>query len=135
MPPFRMPERPATLVFSEGPLAGLELEVRLAVPFDFYFEMTSLMDAPNDDEALASMRTLLSRFAEVGLSSWNLTDDAGPVPCTPEAFMAHVDPLSGGLMLRRYMAAIGQLSPPLAAPSANGRTSKARRVSKSRRSS
>jgi hypothetical protein len=131
--PFQLPERIATLVFEDGPLLGLELEVRLGVPFDFYFDLTELADRSTTEDGVAALRSLLHRFADVALVGWNLADrDGKAVPCTPEAFTAHVDPVSGGAMLQRYMSAIGGVPDPLAKQSANGHTSKVRKASKSR---
>jgi hypothetical protein len=132
MPPFVLPERIVTLVFDKGPLLGLELEVRLGVPFDFYFELTDLATKSTEEAGMDSLRTLLRRFAEIALVGWNLEAHGEPVPCTPDAFTANVDPINGGLMLRRYMAAIGGVPGPLAGQSANGHTSKVRKASPSR---
>lgn len=43
MPDFHLPERVTTLVFEDGDLKGLELQVRLSLPFDAMFKMQSLM--------------------------------------------------------------------------------------------
>jgi len=148
--PFQLPERPATLIFEDGPLQGLEVEVRLAVPFDFYFELSAFM-APEErngkhklsieqqvakaQASLNGTRTFMRRFAEMAVIGWNLVDrDGRPVPATPDAFTSHLDPLSFGALLGRYQAAIGGKPGPLRLPSASGRTSKARPASRNRRS-
>jgi len=135
MPPFQLPERIVTLVFKDGPLKGLELEVRLGVPFDFYFDLTDLAAKSSEESGLDALRSLMRRFASEALVAWNLTDrDGKPVPPTADAFIAKVDPVSGGLMLARYLSAIGDVPSPLARASANGRTSRAHRESSSLRS-
>jgi len=147
--PFQLPERPVTLVFDKGSLLGLELTVRLSIPFDFYFTLTEMLlpvakgkvkettaeAIERNRRELDDQREHMQRFAEEALIGWNLHDRAGePVPCTPAAFTAHVDPLSFGAMLGRYMAAIGGVPGPLAPASGNGRTSKARPASTRRAS-
>jgi hypothetical protein len=149
--PFQLPERPATLVFEDGPLEGLELEVRLAVPFDFYFELSAFQQPSETNgkhklsmneqlvrahKELEESRHSMHRFAEVALIGWNLVDrDGTPVPCTPQAFSSHVDPQSYGAMLGRYLSAIGGKPGPLRPPSSAGRTSRVPKASNSPKNS
>lgn len=134
MSTFTLPERTATLVFEDGPLHGLEVEVLLSLSFDALFKMQRLADASIKEASLDSINELLRFFAGSMLRGWNLTDANGPVPCTPDAFTATLDPINGGLLLARYLQAVGQVPAPLAARSRNGSTSKARRASSSQAS-
>lgn len=149
MPLFQLPGRPVTLVFEDGSLKGLELEVRTAVPFDYYFDLTKYVSSPGTkpsgkkanafaelEATLAEAKHMMARFAEISLISWNLADAAGkPVPATVAAFTAHVDPTSFGIMLGRYISAIGRVPAPLAVRSSSGSASRAPRASNRRRSS
>lgn len=132
MPPFQLPERTATLVFEDGDLAGLELEVRLSVPFDVLFKIQKLYEQSISEPGLDGLQELMRYFAEHTLVAWNLSDANGPVPCTPEAFTGTVSAQLGGAMFRRYLEAVGEVPVPLGRQSRNGSTSKARRASSSR---
>lgn len=132
MPDFHLPERTATLVFEEGDLTGLELEVRLSLPFDALFKMQELVNHATDD--LGSLRELLHYFAEAALIGWNLTNGSGPVPLTGESLTAHLDAANAGRLLTRYLEEVGKVPAPLARRSGSGRTSRVRRESSSPRS-
>jgi hypothetical protein len=135
MPGFKMPDRTATLVFEDGDLQGLELTVRLNVPLDFYLDLVELADSAAKEDGLSGARSLMRRFAEVALKEWNLVSlENQPVPLTPESFTAHIDPINGGAMLRRYLEAVGGTPGPLRNGSNGGATLAKRRV-KNRRPS
>lgn len=134
MPDFHLPERVTTLVFEDGDLKGLELQVRLSLPFDAMFKMQSLMTQATEGSDLGGLNELLHYFAEHALVGWNLSNGAGPVELTPAALTAHLDAPNAGRLLSRYLQEVGRVPDSLAPRSANGSTSKVRKVSKSRTS-
>ena len=134
MPDFHLPERQATLIFEEGDLTGLELTVRLSLPFDALFKLQGLAAEASADTSLEKLRELLHHFADIALVGWNLSNGSGPVKLTPAALTAHLDAANAGALLARYFEAVGGVPGPLAARSSSGSTSKARKASKSRAS-
>lgn len=134
MPDFHLPQRVATLVFEDGDLKGLELKVRLSLPFDALFKMQKLSEQAQSGDDLNGLRDLLQFFAETALVSWNLSNGSGPVALTAENFTAHLDAANAGRLLTRFLQEVGQVPAPLARRSTSGSTSKARRASSSPRS-
>jgi len=134
MPEFHLPERRATLVFEDGDLKGLELEVRLSLPFDALFKMQTMLGEASDSTGLQPLMDLLHYFAEECLIGWNLSNGAGPVELTPDALTAHLDAANAGTLLRRYLTEVGKVPTPLARRQGAGRTS-ASASGKSRRRS
>jgi hypothetical protein len=134
MPDFHLPERIATLIFEDGDLTGLELEVRLSLPFDALFKLQALSTEARDAASLDKLQELLHYFAEIALVGWNLSNGSGPVKLTPAALTAHLDAGNAGALLSRYFEAVGGVPGPLAPPSASGVTSAKRRASSNRKS-
>lgn len=115
-------------------LGGLAVEVRLNVSIDFYFKMGELAEVIKAEDAEAT-RELLRYFADGVLESWNFHDRHGnPVPATPDGFL-QLDMLSALMVVTHYRKLIGRVPDPLAGISGNGNTSKAPKVSTSRRRS
>ncbi len=129
MPDFHLPERTATLIFEDGDLKGLELTVRLSLPFDALFKLQTLSQEANDTAGMDKLQELLHYFTERALVGWNLSNGSGPVELTPASFTAHLDPINAGALLRRYLEAVGGIPGPLAPRSASGSTSRGRRAS------
>jgi hypothetical protein len=89
-------------------------------------------DLPDDP---SGARQYIVDFAKIAFLGWNLEDNGEPVPATPENFADRLDMPIARSLIRGLSAQIGRVDGPLARPSLNGSTSRARRASRSRPSS
>lgn len=125
---FRLPDRPAVLAFESGPYKGLELRVRLNIPLSLYFDLFQLVESKKADEIEEAAR----QFGEDVLMDWNFLDHNGePIPANGEG-MLRLDARSIGVVIGKFLGAVGQVSGPKGKRSGDGATSRARRASRSR---
>jgi hypothetical protein len=75
---FRLKERTAVLRFSGTEYDGAEVRITLNVKLGVYRKMVELKDAADFDAVIE----YLCGF----IKDWNLEDDDGPIPPTPEGF-------------------------------------------------
>ena len=122
---MQIKDRIITVGFEDGELEGLKMQVRLNLPFSFYFAVAKMSSNGDDpDKGVEDVTELMRQFASKGLVSWNLQDAEGnPVPATEDGFLDHVDPINGGRMLRAVIAEMGNVSAPLATASDDGQPS------------
>jgi hypothetical protein len=84
-PRFLIPEPLATLVLDTPPFVGAEIEVSLTLSPDNYFAAMDLLGRLGEDDTTKAglmevARELAQFFAARGLRTWNLRNDAGPIP-------------------------------------------------------
>lgn len=121
---FKMPTRSVTIFFEDGEYAGLEVELRVNVDMDFYFEALAWEGLTDADEIRAYSR----RFAEKALVGWNLVDEDGAeVPATPAEFTTRFEPYAIGLVIGKWLEQVGRVAGPLPPASAAAATSAGRR--------
>lgn len=113
---FKQPKRTARVVFEVGDYAGFELVVSIDEPIGRFLQVQRMVDA-----GTTSLEQLCEMLAAL-VQEWNLEDEGGPVPVSPEGF----ERLSIGtilVILTKWMEV--QTSPeiPLGQPSRNGATS------------
>lgn len=131
---FEWPTETATIEFgADHKLHGLEIEVRLNVPLDYYFKILGFEELLDGD--VREFLPLLHEFAEKCLVSWNLEKAGKPVPATADAFTSLIDLNTGTQILGQWIALIGRVPDPLAPRSASGATSGVKRPRNQRRSS
>lgn len=121
---FRLPVRSVTLVFEDGDYLGLEVEVRTNVGMDFYFDTLEWQELKTEP---AEVREFARGWAAEVLVGWNLEDARGkPVPHTPEQFTARFEPYAIGLVIGKWLEAMGTVAAPLSSASAKAPTSAGR---------
>ena len=77
---YKLPKRTAHVAFEEGhAFHGLEVELSLSVPLATTFELARLGKNAREDA-----EPFIRAFAQHVLVSWNVEDDNGPVPATPD---------------------------------------------------
>lgn len=116
---FRLPDKIVTLVFEDGPYQGLELEVNLRVPMGVWWNFAAIADL----EEPAEIRAVVHTWASTQLKGWNMEDEAGAVPATPDAFCDRLDEVTQAVILARWSKAVSEVPVPLALPSPAGDTS------------
>ena len=92
--------------------------LKLDAPMSLYFEFQRFTDPDAD------ARGILEKFARELLIEWNLEDDNGPVPATPEAFIEQPLALASAL-LQKWTEVAVEVPAPLDEPSPNGAQSAA----------
>lgn len=121
---FQMPTRSVTVFFSDGEYAGLEVELRVNVDMDFYFEALAWEQMTGADE----IRTYARGWAEKVLVDWNLVDAAGEkIPATPEGFTSNFEPYAIGLVIGKWLEQVGRVAGPLSSGSARAGRSAGRK--------
>jgi hypothetical protein len=87
---FRLPVVPATLPITEGPYAGVELEIDAGLPPLTRFTLIGLMQRPKgetDEDRTARSAELFRLLTDVVLG-WNVEDKTGnPIPVTTEGLV------------------------------------------------
>ncbi|MFQ6030112.1 MAG: hypothetical protein ACE5Q6_21775 [Dehalococcoidia bacterium] len=115
---FKLPQRTATLKFTDSDFKGAVVVARLDVPLSFFLEL---------QEFVAHQETwkVLEPFGDQVLQSWNLVDEEDqPLPAD-SAGLKQVSYAFANLLIQSWTEAVASLPAPLAGPSANGRPSAA----------
>jgi hypothetical protein len=110
---------------------GIKVEMRVNPTMKTFWDWAKA-DMPAE---IGPARQYIIDFAAITLVNWNLEEGGEPVPATPENFADYLDMSAARSLVRAVANQIGRVEGPLALPSLNGSTSKARRGSRSRRSS
>ena len=108
MSAFRLPVEPATLTVTEGPYAGLTVEVDGSVPQMVRDWLASLVtprdDEPDEDQATRG-RELFALLESRIILGWNLEDHRGkPIPPTTDGFVL-VPPDLIATVIAQYLGA------------------------------
>jgi hypothetical protein len=115
---FVIPRQTARLVF-ENEYAGAEVVVSLNFSFGLLLEAQRL--AGNEADP-AMLESLLRRFTDEALVSWNLVDEDGePIPSHPDGLL-HAPMPFVNRVISETAAAVGQIPDPLESRSNNGTT-------------
>ena len=120
---YLVPEATATLVIDDGPYAGAEIEVRLTLSPRVYFGIqqwvAQMSGAADTDATLAATTEMAELFVANGLTSWNITNRAGPVPVTVEGVLS-LDWQLVAKLVATWISAIGTVPVPLPGASVDG---------------
>lgn len=121
---FKIPTRSVTVFFEDGEYAGLEVELRVNVDMDFYFEALAFEALTDADQ----IRSYARDWAAAVLVGWNLVDDDDqPVPAKPESFTSKFEPYAIGLVIGKWLEQVGRVAGNLPPASAKGATSAGRK--------
>lgn len=107
---FEVPETTATLVLSEEPYAGAEIEVTLDISWGLYKEMRRLAGLPRDKDWEKNLDALIAMFVP-HLRGWNLTRNGQPLPATPEG-MVMLGPALIGQIVSTWIGAVAAAPAP-----------------------
>ena len=131
MTTFEVPETRATLVLTEEPYAGAEIEVSLELEWGLYKEMRRLAALPRDESWEANLDALIALFAP-RLRGWNLTRNGESLPATAEG-IARLGPALIGEIISTWIGAVGTGTAPLGSGSPPSEPGSTRRRSRARK--